>query len=91
MRCPRCNGTGEVEETLGQTILWRRANLGLTQEQLAARAEVSRNTISLLERDSTNPSVLLAMRVIEALGGIMQVSFPTETKDGGSDGILPQG
>jgi putative transcriptional regulator len=36
---------------------------GLTQEELAAKLEVSRQTISSLESGRYNPSILLAFRI----------------------------
>ncbi len=40
-----------------------RARDGLNQTELAKRAKVSRQTISLMERDELMPSILLAMRL----------------------------
>ncbi len=40
-----------------------RARDGLNQTELASRAKVSRQTISLMERDELMPSLLLAMRL----------------------------
>ncbi|OPW96268.1 helix-turn-helix transcriptional regulator [Bacillus altitudinis] len=40
-----------------------RARDGLNQTELAKRVKVSRQTISLMERDELMPSLLLAMRL----------------------------
>lgn len=40
----------------------------MTQEELALRTGVSRQTIMSIERGDTNPSVLLAFKVAQALG-----------------------
>ena len=40
---------------------------GMTQEELALRVGVSRQTIMSIERGATNPSVLLAYKVAMAL------------------------
>lgn len=40
-----------------------RKNIGLSQEELAARLQVSRQTISSLEKGQYNPSILLAFRL----------------------------
>jgi putative transcriptional regulator len=40
-----------------------RKNMGLTQEDLADRLEVSRQTIGSLENGRYNPSILLAYRI----------------------------
>ena len=48
----------------------RKARLGarLTQEELAFKADVSRNYISLLERGEKSPTVQLLLRLCKALG-----------------------
>jgi transcriptional regulator with XRE-family HTH domain len=48
-------------------VLYRRAELGLTQVQLAERAEVGRKTILRLERGMA-PSAVVAGKVAAALG-----------------------
>lgn len=45
---------------------------GMTQEELALRVGVSRQTVMSIERGATNPSVLLAFKIAIAL----QVSLP---------------
>lgn len=49
------------------TIRERRMKLGLTQEALAARAGVRRETIVFLEQGKYNPSLQLAHEVAVAL------------------------
>jgi putative transcriptional regulator len=44
-----------------------RTELGITQEELADKAGVRRETIVFLEQDKYNPSLLLAHRVAKAL------------------------
>lgn len=39
---------------------------GMTQEELALRTGVSRQTIMSIERGETNPSVLLALKIASA-------------------------
>ena len=39
----------------------------MTQEELALRAGVSRQTIMSIERGQTNPSILLALKIASAL------------------------
>lgn len=41
--------------------------VGLTQEELAAKVDVTRQTIIVLEQGKYNPSLLLAHRVTKAL------------------------
>ncbi|MDU4977685.1 MAG: helix-turn-helix transcriptional regulator, partial [Hungatella hathewayi] len=41
---------------------------GLTQEELADRAELSKGFISQLERDLTSPSIATLMDILQCLG-----------------------
>jgi putative transcriptional regulator len=45
-----------------------RKNMGLTQEELADRLKVSRQTIISLESGRYNPSILLAFRIARLFG-----------------------
>ena len=53
---------------IGESIKLRRLMLGLTQEELAARTELSKGFISQLERNLTSPSIATLMDILEALG-----------------------
>ena len=53
---------------IGDRIKKRRQKLGLTQEELAARTELSKGFISQLERNLTSPSITTLMDILEALG-----------------------
>jgi transcriptional regulator with XRE-family HTH domain len=53
---------------IGDRIKNRRLKLGLTQEELAARTELSKGFISQLERNLTSPSIATLMDILEALG-----------------------
>lgn len=44
-----------------------RKNMGLTQEELANRAGVSRKTINSLEKGNYTPSLLLAFQIAKVL------------------------
>lgn len=54
--------------SLGSELNKARLSAGLTQEELAFKADVSRNYISLLERDEKSPTVKLLLRICRALG-----------------------
>ena len=56
------------EETLGQGIRAQRITLGLTQEELADRCELSKGFISQLERDLTSPSIATLLDILTCLG-----------------------
>lgn len=40
-----------------------RARLGINQTELAKRAKISRQTVSLIEREEFMPSLLIAMKI----------------------------
>lgn len=52
----------------------------MTQEELALRTGVSRQTIMSIERGRTNPSVLLAYKIASALGVDITEVFMMEGK-----------
>lgn len=53
---------------IGTKIKSLRLKLGLTQEELADRAELSKGFISQLERDLTSPSIATLADILECLG-----------------------
>ena len=53
---------------IGVKIKQLRQQRGLTQEELAARTELTKGFISQLERDLTSPSIATLMDILEALG-----------------------
>ena len=53
---------------IGEKIRRYRQKLGLTQEELAARTELSKGFISQLERNLTSPSIVTLTDILEALG-----------------------
>ncbi|MFH6635853.1 helix-turn-helix transcriptional regulator [Streptococcus suis] len=54
-----------MEYVLKNRLKELRARDGLTQTELAKLAEVSRQTISLIERGEYTPSVVIAMRIAQ--------------------------
>jgi transcriptional regulator with XRE-family HTH domain len=75
MICPRCNGTGEVELTIGELLRERRERMKLSQAQLAELAHVSRTMLSQIESGKSQPTVGLYKRIVEALGGNVSIRF----------------
>lgn len=65
---------------IGKKIRELRLRLGLTQEELAARTELTKGFISQLENDVTSPSIATLMDILEALGTDIS-SFFTEQKE----------
>ncbi|EHJ08325.1 helix-turn-helix transcriptional regulator [Staphylococcus simiae] len=55
-----------------------RAKNGLNQTQLAKLAQVSRQTISLIERNSFTPSVLTAIRIARIFNETVENVFILE-------------
>jgi transcriptional regulator with XRE-family HTH domain len=53
-------------EPLNDVVRLRRLQLGLSQEQVARRAKVSRRQLSLLE-DGRNVSLLFLMKIVKVL------------------------
>ena len=50
----------------------------MTQEELALRVGVSRQTVMSIERGATNPSVLLAFKIATALQAPLNEVFQME-------------
>ena len=53
---------------LGQLIRSKRESQGLTQLELAEKANVDRNYIGMLERGERNPSYLSLLKIAGGLG-----------------------
>ncbi len=66
---------------IGDKIKRRRIRLGLTQEELAARTELSKGFISQLERNLNSPSIATLMDILEALGTDLSDFFAAETEE----------
>ncbi|WP_099203403.1 helix-turn-helix domain-containing protein [Miniphocaeibacter massiliensis] len=66
---------------IGDKIKNRRMALGLTQEDLAERADLTKGFISQLERDLTSPSVDSLFDILEALGTNISDFFKEEKEE----------
>ncbi len=64
--------------SLRNNIRRLRFERGMTQEELALRVGVSRQTIMSIERGATNPSVLLAYKISMALNAPVTETFFVE-------------
>jgi transcriptional regulator with XRE-family HTH domain len=53
---------------LGRELKKARIAAGLTQEELAFRADISRNYVSLLELDEKSPTVQMLLRLCKVTG-----------------------
>lgn len=65
---------------IGAKIKRLRVRLGLTQEELANRCELSKGFISQLERDLTSPSIATLVDILECLGTSPRAFFSDEGK-----------
>lgn len=64
-------------EAIARFVIQRRAELGLTQEQLAERMGTSHSAISRIESGQHRTSVSTLERLAEALGARLVMSFET--------------
>ena len=65
---------------IGSKIKELRVLKGLTQEELADRAELSKGFISQLERDLTSPSIATLVDILQCLGTDLKTFFD-DTQD----------
>lgn len=65
---------------IGEKIKQLRVELGLTQEELADRAELSKGFISQVERDLTSPSIATLENIIICLGSDLNEFFAVKEK-----------
>ena len=61
-----------------------RLSKGLSQEEVARRAGVSRNTVVNVEREVTVPTILVALAIAAALGVAVTALFKLGGKGGGT-------
>ena len=69
MKCPHCNGTGELNApNFGNLVLAARQASGLTQQEAADRAAVSRGQFANIETGRTDVPIKTLLRIADALG-----------------------
>jgi len=66
---------------IGKKLKELRIGKGLTQEELADRAELSKGFISQLERDLTSPSIATLVDILQCLGTDLKQFFSEESDD----------
>ncbi len=66
---------------IGRKIKALRTRIGLTQEELASRCELTKGFVSQLENDLTSPSIATLSDIVEALGTTMSVFFKEEKQE----------
>lgn len=66
---------------IGAKLKELRIQKGLTQEELADRAELSKGFISQLERDLTSPSIATLVDILQCLGSDLKDFFSDEDEE----------
>lgn len=66
---------------IGNKLKELRVQKGLTQEELADRAELSKGFISQLERDLTSPSIATLVDILQVLGTDLNEFFSEKTEE----------
>jgi transcriptional regulator with XRE-family HTH domain len=54
--------------SLGRRIKVERARVGLSQKELASDSDISQNSLSLIEKDQTDPRVSTITKIAKRLG-----------------------
>ena len=62
---------------IGRKLKQYRLQLGLTQEELASRTELTKGYISQLENDLCSPSIATLQDILEVLGVTLEQFFAT--------------
>ena len=58
MQCPQCQGTGEVQGTMGMKLQLFRSRKGKSVREVSEATDISITSISSMERDTArNPSL----------------------------------
>jgi putative transcriptional regulator len=64
-----------MEECIENRVHEHRTKIGLTQEQLAEKIGVTRQTIIAIEKGNYTPSVLLALKLAETFSVSVETLF----------------
>ena len=65
---------------LAAAVRGRRKDVAISQAELARRAGVARKSISEIESSKSSPELGLVLRVLEALGLVLEVERSTATR-----------
>lgn len=71
----------DMTQKFAEAILNRRKQLGLTQEEVAAKVGTSKQMVSRYEHAQRSPKVLMANRFAEALGTTLDEIMGESAKD----------
>lgn len=75
----------DVSSSPGETLRVARSKKGMTQSQLASRAQVSVNTVMNIENDLTKPRIKTLMALAQAVGIPWQSLSQHHEDDTGSE------
>jgi transcriptional regulator with XRE-family HTH domain len=78
MKCPRCNGTGQLPDTIGTLIRNEREAIGVSQTELAKVAGISRNGLAIIERGG-NAQLETLQAIAKALGLELHIKLGSTT------------
>jgi transcriptional regulator with XRE-family HTH domain len=92
--CTGCFPPGAAAESIatrfGAVLRRRREEVGVSQEALAAEADLHRNYVGLLERGRQVPSILVVEKLAKALGTTMASLFREVEKAAGETAGAPR-
>jgi transcriptional regulator with XRE-family HTH domain len=77
----------DLGEHFGAAVRRHRELLRISQEELAARAQMDRTYVSGVERGVRNPSLEVMQRLARALGADLDVIFATAREIGSKQSI----
>jgi putative transcriptional regulator len=64
-----------IQETVQNSVAQRRRDHSLTQEELASRVQVTRQTVIAIEKGNYVPSVLLALKIAREFNASVEEVF----------------
>lgn len=70
---------------IGNSVKLARIVAGLTQEELAERVDVTRQTIGLIENDKYNPTIKLCLALAQVTGASLDELFWIEDMEEETD------
>lgn len=72
--------SNELKSAIGFRVQAARKAAGISQEELAARIERHKDSVSLIERGETMPTLPMLLAISEAVETSLQELLPSETK-----------
>ncbi len=74
----------EMRLAVGSELLKARKNAGITQAKLAEISGVPQSELSRIEKHGSNPRLATFARLVSALGGRLEITWPEAKGNGGS-------